>query len=112
MEIEEAMDLIRPGLPVKSKSTWADLGCGPGVFTNALAAFLDHGSTINAVDKSNQNIPMRTSEVAIKFFKLDIEKDQLPFNNLDGILMANSLHYVKDKSKFVEKLVKHLKSDG
>ncbi|MGH2647660.1 MAG: class I SAM-dependent methyltransferase, partial [Ginsengibacter sp.] len=31
---------------------------------------------------------------------------------LDGILMANSFHYVKDKNGLIEKLKSFLKSDG
>jgi ubiquinone/menaquinone biosynthesis C-methylase UbiE len=36
----------------------------------------------------------------------------LPVNNLDGILMANALHYVKDKNVVIKKLAKHLKPAG
>ncbi len=37
-----------------------------------------------------------------------------PFSSkeLDGILMANSFHYVKDKSRLIERLQSFLKSDG
>ena len=43
---------------------------------------------------------------------MDFEKTTLPFENLDGILMANSLHYVKDKIMFIEKLKKNLNKNG
>ena len=36
----------------------------------------------------------------------------LPFFAVDGILMANALHYVRDKAAFIEKLKKYLKTSG
>jgi trans-aconitate methyltransferase len=41
-------------------STWADLGCGDGTFTRALAERLAQGSTIHAVDR-NRGAVTRTA---------------------------------------------------
>ncbi|HOX84170.1 MAG TPA: hypothetical protein PLS08_14165, partial [Chryseolinea sp.] len=35
-----------------------------------------------------------------------------PFSILDGIMMANSFHYIKDKPLLIEKLSRHLGSEG
>src|SRR5262249_27153930 len=48
----------------------------------------------------------------IRFLKLDFVKDQLPGVSLDGILMANSLHFVEDKSQFLTRIKRHLQPGG
>lgn len=105
MNIEDAIELIRPHCPF-AKSTWADLGCGSGLFTHALATLLPAGSTIYAVDKIMNAFVERPgfNNISIKKFELDFEKDILPFKNLDGILMANSLHFVSRKMELINKL--------
>ncbi len=115
MQLQQAIDLIRNKKNnVETKSVWADLGCGSGLFTHALASLLKDESTIYAVDKNlssfNKNPSLKN--VLIKPVELDFEKTPLPFNNLDGIVMANSLHYVKDKKSFLEKIKMHLNEKG
>ncbi|HEX6225627.1 MAG TPA: methyltransferase domain-containing protein [Chryseolinea sp.] len=114
MKTDDAKALIAPGIPAAThNSRWADLGCGSGIFTTALAGLLQSGSKIYAVDKENlgQEIP-GGENVEIEFLVLDFITDAFPFSALDGILMANSLHFVKDKSGFIEKLKRHLTSKG
>jgi hypothetical protein len=38
----------------------------------------------------------------------DFEKDNIDLHDLDGILMANSLHYIKDKTALLKKLRTYL----
>jgi trans-aconitate methyltransferase len=97
MEQEEAVSLIRAGVSGMQPQSWADLGCGRGVFTFALKSLLPAGSRLIAVDKESQRLPLH-------FIKGDFEKDELPLSRLDGILMANSLHFVRDKEKLIRKL--------
>jgi ubiquinone/menaquinone biosynthesis C-methylase UbiE len=114
MKVNDATTLIRDGIPVKIKNTnWTDLGCGGGTFTNALANLLGDGGKIFAIDKQSQEINIDSLRpIKIQFMKLDFINDPLHFFNLDGILMANSLHYVKEKPLFIEKIKKHLKTNG
>ena len=112
MKVTDATALIKTGIPDRIKNaTWADLGCGSGIFTNALASLLGVGGKIYAVDKEVQDLRIE-AEGKIKFIKLDFINDPLPFSNVDGILMANAFHYVKDKPAFIEKIKKHLKASG
>lgn len=53
-----------------------------------------------------------TLSVTVKPIELDFEKAALPFNNLDGILMANSLDFIKDKTGFLEKMKSQLNING
>ena len=114
MKGSDATTLIRAGMPDKIKNTtWADLGCGSGIFTNALATLMGEVGKIYAVDKENQDLRIESAgKIKIEFIKLDFINDALPFSIVDGILMANAFHYVKDKPAFIEKLKKHLKANG
>jgi 2-polyprenyl-3-methyl-5-hydroxy-6-metoxy-1,4-benzoquinol methylase len=98
----------------REKQAWADLGCGSGTFTKALAAILPHGSLIYAVDKDKsaiQKIPDHYGNSGIKKIPEDFTETVLPVE-LDGILMANSLHYVKNKKAFLEKIQSNIKDNG
>ena len=115
MTIQEAESLIKTNeIKADKISTWADLGCGSGLFTNALATMLHTQSTIYAIDKNIAGFENLTSFAAINInlLKLNFEKDNLPLQNLDGILMANSLHFVKNKMSFIEKLKNHFGDNG
>lgn len=83
--------------------TWADLGCGDGTFTIALADVLASGSVIHALDRDRaalKHIPSRHHDVRIHTHVGDFI-EPWPFGPVDGILMANSLHYVANQKAFV-----------
>ncbi len=97
------------------KEIWADLGCGTGAFTLALAGLLQTGSKIYAVDTNSSalsGIPAEYKQVAIEKCRINFETADLSFEKLDGVLMANSLHYVLDKKIFIQKMTSHLKEAG
>lgn len=98
-------------LPAKNKwvqsapQRWADLGCGEGAFTELLAGILPYESEIFAWDKSSQRLSSTMgNNVTVQFQKVDFEKQEIDLANLDGILMANSFHYIHDKEKLIQKL--------
>ncbi|WP_298735791.1 class I SAM-dependent methyltransferase [uncultured Chitinophaga sp.] len=110
MELNEAIELIRyEGIAGPGASSWADLGCGSGLFSRALAALLPTGSTVYAIDKEPVKIA-GAHGAAIQNLQLDFVANDLPLQNLDGILMANSLHYVKDQYAFIKKAGSCLKA--
>jgi SAM-dependent methyltransferase len=115
MRTEDAIQFIRhKELSIEGPSAWADLGCGTGAFTTALAHYLQPGSVIHAVDKelsANLKIPVPAG-IQVKTQELDFVKEVLPFEALDGIVMANALHYVKEQSAFIEKIGSCLKQNG
>src|SRR5689334_15358015 len=83
---------------------WADLGCGDGVFTRALATRLAPGSTIHAIDRDRsalKQLPPEYQGVTVVPHAGDFTTAPLPFPQLDGVLMANSLHYVQRPAAFV-----------
>lgn len=94
---------------------WIDLGCGSGTFTLALAHLLPPESQIIAVDKDGSSL----NKIPDQFKNASIEKRQEDFlevdfspKSLDGILMANSMHYVQHQDVFVERIKKFLKPNG
>jgi ubiquinone/menaquinone biosynthesis C-methylase UbiE len=105
MQLQEAMGLIQhPVLSSQGPAVWADLGCGAGLFTHALAHLLAPGSTIYAIDEDAaalRQVPEHPG-ITIRKQRADFTAIELP--PLNGVLMANSLHYVKDKHAFLHRL--------
>jgi trans-aconitate methyltransferase len=103
MTIDEAKSLIAPAVlhPHRSQQ-WADLGCGNGTFSYALASLLPDGSNIVCVDKETQTIVPFHDGKSLRFEKADIQKVSFEPNSLSGILIANALHYVKDQQAFIK----------
>jgi len=116
MELTAAIKLIEKGVPNNiAKQAWADLGAGKGLFTKALATLLDKSSTVYAIDKdgaSLNTIVFSIHDIVLKKIQKDFSTEEFETEQLDGILMANSLHYVNDKESFLQRLKKHLKPSG
>jgi len=105
----EARALIaHPSLGTGGPQTWADLGCGRGAFTLALASLLPAGSTIHAVDTDRAAVsalPRERGGVRILPHAADFTDTPWPFDGLHGVLMANSLHYVRNHAAFLDRVV-------
>jgi ubiquinone/menaquinone biosynthesis C-methylase UbiE len=116
MELQDAINLIKAGVTESPDiQKWADLGCGSGIFTLALSSFLADESTIYAIDKNENQlntIPDRFNGSKIEKFLLDFDSGKFPFQKMDGILMANSLHYIIDKGSLLNSLARHLRKNG
>lgn len=115
--IEKAVTLLRPSIPGPG-GVWADVGCGDGIFTAALHRVVRPGSEIYAVDKNQRALDglVRTfresfSEAALHPIRADFTRG-LTLPPLDGLVMANSLHFVRDKAPVLAGLVDLLKPDG
>lgn len=85
---------------VTPDGTWADIGAGSGAFTLALADLLGPGGRIVAVDRdggavhgARAAVMSRFPGVAIDVLTADFTRP-LELAGLDGIVAANSLHFV------------------
>ena len=116
MELSAAIKLIGKGVLNHSKpQVWADLGAGKGLFSSALSTLLSSGSMIYAVDqdkKALSSIKVNSTEVSLKTIHGNFTTLQLETGPLDGILMANSLHFVSDKIGLLQNLKRQLGSAG
>ena len=116
MDIKDAIQLItHNSFSVKNRKVWVDLGSGTGTFTSALASLLEKESIIYAIDSDAsalKKIPDSNNRINLKKVIADFVNTDLPIQEIDGILMANSLHYVKDKEAFLNKLRPHLNIDA
>lgn len=123
MEHETAVALIREGIGLDKLGipnpggTWADLGAGGGVFTRALASLLGPAGIVYAVDRDKQVVqhlrtqPGLTSGATIYARQADFTRP-LELDPLDGLLLANALHFVPQQERVLRRLVGHLKHHG
>lgn len=115
MNHSDHVNLLRDGV---APGVWADLGSGGGAFTLALADLLGAGATIYSLDKdrgalSEQQRVMQASFPTSKVSYLTADFNRpLDLPPLDGILMANSLHFVRDKGPLLDRLCNHLRPGG
>lgn len=115
MNHSDHVDLLRQGVP-PGPAEWADLGAGTGAFSLALAELLGPGAILHCVDVDQEalhtlqrKMSSRSPEVEVRPLRADFTRG-LPLSALDGILMANSLHFVRNKTPIVRKLTALLKS--
>jgi ubiquinone/menaquinone biosynthesis C-methylase UbiE len=83
--------------------TWADLGAGSGAFTLALADLIGSHGVIHAVDRDRGALAeLRSSFVSavpqaeVRTHVADFTR-RMDLADLDGIVMANALHFVENK---------------
>lgn len=103
MTEEDAIDLIRPAV-AHAGGSWADLGAGSGTFTRALAVLIGPSGHVQAVetDAAARRELVRQSakgESGLRAPIAVVDGDftgPLALSALDGIPMANALHFVPD----------------
>ena len=112
VKLLEPANLSRGGI-------WADFGAGSGAFTLALSELVGLSAEIYAIDKDRGGLGklershrehFGTSQ-NLHLVRADFT-GALSLPPLDGIVMANSLHFFKDKEKVLRHVQSFLKLNG
>ncbi|MBL8051562.1 MAG: class I SAM-dependent methyltransferase [Anaerolineales bacterium] len=120
MNHNDHVNLIKPAfLNETPNASFADFGAGSGAFTLALHELIGESASIYAVDKDKSALRELENSFASRFdstsnlivIHTDFSKS-LNLPPLDGILMANSLHFFKDKIKVLKHIKTFLKPNG
>jgi ubiquinone/menaquinone biosynthesis C-methylase UbiE len=117
MNHQDHVNLLRRGI-AEVGGVWADFGSGAGAFTLALADLLGSGGEIYAVDKDRsalkeQERAMRTyfPDTMVHYINADFTQ-RLALPSLDGVVMANSLHFLRQKDAMLQLVRSYLKPGG
>jgi len=118
MDHRDHVNLLQPA-ELAPGGAWADLGAGAGAFTLALRELIGPLAAIYAVDKDRG--ALRELEKAhrdlfgsadhLHLLRGDFSRP-LELPALDGVVMANSLHFFKDKENVLRHMRTLLKPGG
>jgi ubiquinone/menaquinone biosynthesis C-methylase UbiE len=110
--------LIARGVPRNAGGRWADFGAGTGAFTLALRDLAGPGVEIIAVDRDTGDLRLLQRAMEHGFPGTHLQARTADFTRplelppLDGILAANSLHYVRDQVALLRRWRSYLTPGG
>lgn len=115
MNHSDHVRLLQPGIH-STGGVWADLGAGGGAFTLALAELLGEGAELYAVDRNRgaldrlaHTLRARYPSTTLHLMPGDFTR-RLALPPLDGVVMANSLHFVESKVDVLAHVRSYLRS--
>ncbi len=117
MDHHDHVQLLRNGIPAPG-GVWADLGAGDGAFTLALAELLGPAATLYALDRDAAALRRLAIHVRARFPATHLHTRAADFTQplelplLDGVVMANSLHYVRAQTALVAQVKRYLHPQG
>ena len=117
MDHSDHVWLIRRGVEGAGR-VWADLGAGSGAFTLALADLLGDGAEVYAVDRDERALRTNEAGMRARFPQVEAHFRAMDFTGpldlppLDGVVMANSLHFQQDQAEVVGRMRELLAPGG
>lgn len=117
MNHRDHVALLRPA-GLAPGGVWADLGSGDGAFTLALGELLGPTATVYAVDRDRSALDRLQRAWAASFPDVLVHTVQadlgqpLPLPPLDGVVMANVLHFFRDKAPLLRRVADLLIAGG
>jgi SAM-dependent methyltransferase len=128
MNHQDHVDLLQDGILTSGTSdpltrddypqVWADLGSGTGAFTLALADLLPQPALIYSIDRDRRALEQQERTVRARFperqmiyLAADFTRPlELPL--LDGVVMANALHFQREKGPVLQMIKTYLRPSG
>ncbi len=119
MDHADHLSLIRKGIP-KPGGVWAEMGSGRGAFTLALAELVGPAGVIYSIDQNKVVLNEQKRSIERRFgdqrplmhyWKADF-RQSLELPALDGVLMANSLHFQHNKEVVLGLVFDYLSPGG
>lgn len=119
MDHADHVALIKAGLD-GAGSRWLELGAGEGAFTLALLDVLGDRSDVIALDRDAGALRGLEDATGRRFPRASVRTITADFTrplpvepgSFDGVLMANSLHFVRDKEPVLRAAIDALRPNG
>jgi ubiquinone/menaquinone biosynthesis C-methylase UbiE len=117
MEHADHVNLLRRGIPGPG-GIWADFGSGTGAFTLALAELIQPTGTIFSIDQDGSALQVQEKQMKLRFPEVQVRYLQANYTHLlelpplDGIIAANTLHFLQNKEPVLNLYFTYLKPTG
>jgi SAM-dependent methyltransferase len=128
MNHQDHVDLLRDGIPTVQTTgrlaldghpqVWADFGSGSGAFTLALAALLPQSALIYSIDRDRSALDYQEQLMRSRFPSRQLAYLPADFTRplelppLDGLVMANALHFQRHKEPLLNLVKGYLRPTG
>ena len=117
MDVRDAIALIAPAVP--RGGTWAELGAGSGTFTRGLASLVGPTGRVLAVER-DRRMTERLARLGGDPDEAEVHAVVADFTGaldlppLDGVLLANSLHFVPSdtQAETLERIARRVRAGG
>jgi len=117
MEHADHVNLLSRGIPGPG-GVWADFGSGAGAFTLALADLIQPAATIFSIDRDGSALLEQERQMRRRFPEVQVHYRKTNYTHplelppLDGIIAANTLHFLQEKDSVLKLLFTYLKPTG
>jgi ubiquinone/menaquinone biosynthesis C-methylase UbiE len=117
MDHSDHVHLLRRGIP-QPGGVWADFGSGTGAFTLALAELIQPTGAIFSIDRDGSALKAQEKQLQARFPQVRVCYLQenyarpLELPPLDGIVAANTLHFLSEKESVLRLFWGYLKPAG
>ena len=117
MDHADHVHFLRNGIPAPG-GVWAEFGAGRGAFTLALADLIGPTGNIRAIDQDERALRANARTMCTRFPDLRVQYEvgdytqPLRLPPLDGIVMANTLHFQLDQPTVLRHCRRYLRPRG